>query len=125
VYRHPSPPPSGASSPIRRDDPGIGIGQRKIPPFGGTFLLSSRFVFELAILRWILTLTVWILLLLARLLAATLLLAGLLARILVLLARILILVRHRRSPLLNVVRDNWETRRWFQELPGSVVINAW
>jgi hypothetical protein len=110
---------------IRRDDPGIGIGQRKIPPFGGTFLLSSRFVFELAILRWILTLTVWILLLLARLLAATLLLAGLLARILVLLARILILVRHRRSPLLNVVRDNLETRRWFQELPGSVVINAW
>jgi hypothetical protein len=69
--------------------------KRKIPPCGGTFLLSLTFTLELAIpLRVGLALTARILLLLARLLAATLLLTGLLTRGLVLLARTLIGVRH-------------------------------
>jgi hypothetical protein len=58
-----------------------------------------------------------ILLLLTGLLTAALLLAGLLVGILVLLARIRVLVRHRRSPLLNVVGDNQKARRWFQAIP--------
>jgi hypothetical protein len=73
-------------------------------------------------LTWLL---VRILLLLAGLLAAALLLAGLLVRILVLLARIRVLVRHRRSPLLNVVRDNGKIRRWFPGAFGSAMIIAW
>jgi hypothetical protein len=75
--------------------------KRKVPPFGGTFLLSlnSRSELAISLLAWVgfLALTVRILLLLSGLLAATLL-AGLLARVLVLLARILVLVRHRDLP---------------------------
>jgi hypothetical protein len=77
--------------------------KRKIPPCGGTFLLSPGPATELAILIGLiligliligaLALTVRILLLLAGLLAAALLLAGLLGRILVLLAR-LVLIGH-------------------------------
>jgi hypothetical protein len=70
-------------------------------------------------------LPVRILLLLAGFLAATLLLAGLLIRVLVLLARIRVLVRHRRSPLLNSVKDNRKARHWFPRDLGSVVIIAW
>ena len=69
---------------------------RKIPPCGGTFLLSrwARGMTLAIPLRGLLTtLTVRILLLLAGLRAAALLLAGLLVRILALLAR-LVLVRH-------------------------------
>ena len=76
--------------------------KRKVPPFGGTFLLSlnSRSELAISLLAWVgfLALTVRILLLLSGLLAATLLLAGLLARVLVLLARILVLVSHRELP---------------------------
>jgi hypothetical protein len=82
--------------------------KKKVPPFGGTILLSLNFASELAaalaLLIRFLALTVRILLLLSGLLAATLLLAGLLTRILVLLARVLllarflILVRHRDLP---------------------------
>jgi hypothetical protein len=60
------------------------------------------------------------------------LLAGLLARVLVLLtrvlvllARILVLVGHRGSPLLNAVRDKYESRSWFQGNSSSTVIIAW
>ena len=111
--------------------PGMTVtSQRKIPPCGGTFLLSPGPATELAILVGVilvgvLSLTVRILLLLAGLLTAALLLAGLLVRILVLLAGIRVLVRHRRSPLLNVVRNNPKARRWFPANPGSAVIIAW
>ena len=73
--------------------------KRKVPPCGGTFLLSlnSRSALPVALIG-LLALAVRILLLLAGLLAAALLLAGLLARILVLLARIRILVRHNGLP---------------------------
>jgi hypothetical protein len=92
-------------------------------------LSCSRLVYlrtsdALAIFGRILTLTARILLLLAGLLTAALL-AGLLVRVLVLLARIWVLVRHRRSPLLNVVRDNRKARHWFQGALGSAVIIAW
>jgi hypothetical protein len=81
----------------------VPIPQRKIPPCGGTFLLSPGPATELAILVGVilvgviligvLSLTVRILLLLAGLLAAALLLTGFLARILVLLAG-LVLIGH-------------------------------
>ena len=70
-----------------------------------------------------------ILLLLTGLLTAALLLAGLLIGILVLLARIRVLVRHRRSPLLNVVLTNRKARRWLQKDPrfrrDHCVVIAW
>jgi hypothetical protein len=83
--------------------------KRKVPPCGGTFLLSfvSRLCLAtaLALLIGFLALTHRILLLLSGLLAAALLLAGfltgvlvLLTRVLILLARVLILVRHRDLP---------------------------
>ena len=69
--------------------------RKKVPPFGGTSVLSLslvQFRFELTsafvLLIGVLALTVRILLLLS----------GLLARVLVLLARILVLVRHRDLP---------------------------
>jgi hypothetical protein len=110
--------------------------KRKVPPCGGTFLLSLNSVFELAaaltLLVGLLALTVRILLLLSGLLAAALLLAGLLARvlvlltrILVLLARVLVLVRHSGSPWLNVTPVNLERRSWFQGNSGSDGIVAW
>jgi hypothetical protein len=86
----------------------VPIPQRKIPPCGGTFLLSPGPATELAILVGVilvgvilvgviligvLSLTVRILLLLAGLLAAALLLTGFLAWILVLLAG-LVLIGH-------------------------------
>jgi hypothetical protein len=82
---------------------------RKVPPCGGTFLLSPNWcelatalaLLILALLVGLLALTVRILLLLSWLLAATLLLAGLgvlLTRLLILLARFLILVGHRDLP---------------------------
>jgi hypothetical protein len=78
--------------------------QRKIPPRGGTFLLSRGPATELAILAGclvgVLSLTVRILLLLAGLLAAALLLTGFLARILVLLAR-LVLIGHLEISLVE------------------------
>jgi hypothetical protein len=78
---------------------------KKNPAFRRDFSALAWFTFELAILGR--------------------LLAGLLVRILVLLARIRVLVRHRRSPLLNVVGDNRKARHWFQADLGSVVIIAW
>ena len=70
--------------------------KRKVPPFGGTFLLSLGSGFELtsavALLIGLLALAVRILLLLSGLLAAALLLTGLLARVLVLLTRVLVLL---------------------------------
>jgi hypothetical protein len=81
--------------------------KRKVPPFGGTFLLTTSFGCELAtalaLLLGLLALTVRILtirilLLLSGLLAIALLLTGLLTRVLVLLARILVLVGHRDLP---------------------------
>jgi hypothetical protein len=78
--------------------------KRKVPPFGGTFLIPLKLrselpiAFALNLLIGVLGLTVRILLLLSGLLAATLLLTGLLARILVLLARILVLIGHRDLP---------------------------
>ena len=99
---------------------------KKNPAFRRDFPALAWCTFELAILfGLLLTLTARILLLLARLLTAALLLAGLLVRILVLLAGIRVLVRHRRSPLLKVVRNNPEARRWFPTNPGSAVIIAW
>jgi hypothetical protein len=89
---------------------GVGIAtpqRKKVPPFGGTFLLTqfrSELTTALTLLVRVLALTVRvlltvrILLLLSRLLAAALLLAGLLTRVLVLLARILVLVGHRDLP---------------------------
>jgi hypothetical protein len=92
----------------------LGVGRppphkRKVPPCGGTFLLSlfSRLDLAAALaLIGFLALTHRILLLLSGLLAAALLLAGfltgvlvLLTRVLVLLARVLILVRHRDLPV--------------------------
>jgi hypothetical protein len=80
--------------------------QRKIPPCGGTFLLSPGPATELAILiglilAGVLALTVRILLLLAGgLLAAALLLPGLLGRILVLLAG-LVLIGHLKISLVE------------------------
>jgi hypothetical protein len=79
--------------------------QRKIPPCGGTFLLSPGPATELAILiglilAGVLALTVRILLLLAGLLAAALLLTGLLGRILVLLAG-LVLIGHLKISLVE------------------------
>src|ERR1700709_2454251 len=81
--------------------------KRKIPPRGGTFLLthcspsiSSELAVPLALLT-LAALAVRILLLLAGLLAAALLLAGLLTRVLILLARILVLVGHSGSPYLR------------------------
>jgi|ERR1700676_1341955 hypothetical protein len=80
---------------------------KKNPALRRDFPALAWFTLELAILwRLLAGLLVRILLLLAGLLTAALLLAGLLVRILVLLARIRVLVRHRRSPLLYVVRDN-------------------
>jgi hypothetical protein len=112
------------------------VPKRKVPPCGGTFLLSLNSVVELAaalpLLVGILALTVRILLLLSGLLAAALLLAGLLARVLVLLtrllvllARVLVLVRHSGSPWLNVTPDNLERRSWFRRNSGSDGIVAW
>jgi hypothetical protein len=111
---------------------------RKIPPLGGTFLLSlalTEFSSELAILLTLLALTaltalaVRVLLLLAGLLAAALLLAGLLTRVLILLARVLVLIRHSGTPffaLLGTQRDsNGEGRIWFPKNPGSSAIIAW
>jgi hypothetical protein len=101
--------------------------QRKIPPFGGTFLLSlvrSGLVAGLLALIATLALTARVLLLLAGLLPAALLLPGLLTRVLILLTGVLILltrvvlvalVRHvRGSPLLNVTRDNRKQLDLFQ-----------
>jgi hypothetical protein len=91
---------------------------KKNPAFRRDFPALAWFTFELAILGRILAgLLVRILLLLTGLLTAALLLAGLLVWILVLLARIRVLVRHRRSPLLNVVQDNRQARHWFQADP--------
>jgi hypothetical protein len=80
----------------------MGIRHRKIPPFGGTFLLSLGSPSSwrstndpLTILGRILALTARILLLLSWLLATALLLARLLSGILVLLAGILVLIGHR------------------------------
>jgi hypothetical protein len=74
-----------------------------------------------------LALTIRVLLLLAGLLPAALLalLAGLLTRVLILLARVLVLVGHRRSPWLNVTRDNQKPRSWFHGIFGSDAIIAW
>jgi hypothetical protein len=96
----------------------MSLPKRKIPPRGGTFLLthcspsiSSELAVPLALLT-LAALAVRILLLLAGLLAAALLLAGLLTRVLILLARILVLVRHSGSPYLRCWgmqrRDNRE-----------------
>ena len=107
---------------------GTGDPPRKIPPFGGTFLLSLGSNLELAILWRILTLTVRVLLLLAGLLPAALLtlLAGLPARVLILLAGILVLVGHRRSPLLKRNGETTEKPRvGFKGTCGSVAIIAW
>jgi hypothetical protein len=88
---------------------------RKIPPSGGTFLLSlalTEFWSELAILLTLLALTalaIRILLLLAGLLAAALLLAGLLTRVLILLARILVLIRHSGTPFSRCWEHNAKT----------------
>jgi hypothetical protein len=98
---------------------------KKNPALRRDFPALAWFTFELAILWRILALTARILLLLAGLLTAALLLAGLLVRILVLLARIWVLVRHRRSPLLNVVQNNRKARHWFQRDAGSAVMIAW
>jgi hypothetical protein len=83
--------------------------KRKIPPSGGTFLLSPGPAAELAILVGVilvgvLALTVRILLLLAGLLATALLLTGLLARILVLLAG-LVLIGHLKISLVERSRS--------------------
>jgi hypothetical protein len=115
---------------LRRDDKEAGTTQdghrlKKNPALRRDFPALAWFTFGLAILWRILALTARILLLLAGLLTAALLLAGLLVRILVLLARIWVLVRHRRSPLLNVVQINRKTRHWFQGYPGSVVMIEW
>ena len=79
--------------------------RKKVPPFGGTSVLSlslvqfrSELTSAFALLIGVLALAIRILLLLSGLLATALLLAGLLARVLVLLARILVLVRHRDLP---------------------------
>jgi hypothetical protein len=89
--------------------------ERKIPPRGGTFLLthcspsiSSELAVPLALLT-LAALAVRILLLLAGLLAAALLLAGLLTRVLILLARILVLVGHSGSPFLRCGKHNGQT----------------
>ncbi len=106
-------------------EPAPSTRQKKNPAFRRDFPVRAWSAVELAILWRILALAARILLLLAGLLTGALLLAGLLAGILVLLARIWGLVRHRRSPLLNVVRDNRQARQWFQGDLGSDVINAW
>jgi hypothetical protein len=86
--------------------------KKKNPALRRDFPALAYFTSELAAallaLIAVLALTVRVLLLLAGLLPAALLalLAGLLTRVLILLARILVLVGHRRSPLLNVTRDN-------------------
>jgi hypothetical protein len=90
----------------------VGDHAKKNPAFRRDF--PCLVTFELAILWRLLALTVRILLLLPGLLTATLLLARLLAGILVLLTGILVLVRHRRSPLFNVVQNNWEARAWYR-----------
>jgi hypothetical protein len=109
--------------------------KRKIPPCGGTFLLSltlPQFSSKLAVPLTLLTLaalTVRILLLLAGLLAAALLLAGLLTRVLILLARILVLIGHSGSPCLRCWECNGKTtakaRIWFPKNFGSRAIIAW
>src|SRR5580693_1778885 len=93
---------------------------KKNPAFRRDFPALTWLAFELAILGWILALTARILLLLAGLLTAALLLAGL---------RVRVLVRHRRSPLLNVVLTNRKARRWLQKDPrfrrDHCVVIAW
>jgi len=93
--------------PLKENNKGrIWNAKRKVPPFGGTFLISlgSELATALALLIGIRGLTIRVLLpirvllLLPGLLATTLLLTGLLTRILVLLARILVLIGHRDLP---------------------------
>jgi hypothetical protein len=93
------------------------VPQKKNPAFRRDFPVLFWFgaiklpvaVLFLALLS--LALTIRILLLLAGLGATALLLPGFLAWILVLLARVLVLVRHQRSPLLDVSPGQRQLRR--------------